>query len=525
MSDSNSYGFGGKLFAAIVLALLGGYVWACFESGRSPLAILSLFAGKEDPEPSKTPAPAKPQPKTEPIVARKPDPVKPVEPVIAKKPEVTPAPVTPKSYSPADMSILFNETDELLKRGKFFDARNKVANTSRLLVPQDSLTKFTEYELKVGKYHNLLLETTKGGTIEMPRMTRILIKNGGKLIVKIINETPDAVTYETLTGIRSRTTKDRCEEIVSLEPVYGGVEVNNELKNQARYKGLVLETDPVKSLSIKDAPGRTANGLQIFDLADFCARNGANKHLQPLFDEALARDPDLLTTVHETKADRMVEVLIYFLSINSAADARRTADLLKERYVDTKSYKDRVLADADINNAMDLVLKRAKSMAKLDPPTTTPKPQITPKPENPRPEGPKPEDPPKPETPDAVVKQPDPQPAEVVRSTEAERPLEPTTVAMPDGTNQKISELVVKGDRLFNEAMVHLRNSDPSINPDGWADENKKALKLFMQTNGECYMPAQDMYSTGIPMQLLDRVRETSMRTALCRKRSVSTRR
>jgi hypothetical protein len=72
---------------------------------------------------------------------------------------------------------------------------------------------------------------------------------------------------------------------------------------------------------------------------------------------------------------------------------------------------------------------------------------------------------------------------------------------------------------------VHLRNSDPSINPDTWAEENKKALKLFMQANGEAYMPAQDMYATGIPAQLLDRVRETSMRTALCRKRSVSTRR
>ena len=72
----------------------------------------------------------------------------------------------------------------------------------------------------------------------MPKMTRILIKNGGKLIVKILNETPDAVTYETLTGIRSRITRDRCEEIAPLEAVYARVEVNEELKKQARYKGL-----------------------------------------------------------------------------------------------------------------------------------------------------------------------------------------------------------------------------------------------------------------------------------------------
>jgi hypothetical protein len=426
------------------------------------------------------------------------------------------------------MSILFNETDDLLRRGKFFDARNKIGNTSRIQVPPDSLTKFTEYELRVGKYHNLLLETTKGGSIEMPKMTRILIKNGGKLVVKILNETPDAVTYETLTGIRSRITKDRCEEISPLEPVYARVEVNNELKSQAGYKGLVLETDAMKPLSVKDKPGKTATGLQIFDLADFCARNGANNHLMPLFEEALTRDPDLIVTVHETKADRMVEVLIYFLSINSAADARRTADLLKERYADTKSYKDRVLADADINTAMDMVLRR-RVIAKAEP-TPTVKPVLdAPKPAEPKPNtpDPKPQDPePKPQDPEPLPKPAEPKPSEeVVRNTDAEKPAEPTTVALPDGTNPKISDLVKRGDKLYDEAMVHLQASNPSINPDGWADENKKALKLFMQANGECFMPAQDLYSTGIPTALLDRVRETSMRTALCRKRSVSTRR
>jgi hypothetical protein len=522
--DSSSYGFGGKLIAAIVLALLGGYVWACVEMGRSPLAILSIFGSKEEPEAAKPAPPPKKEVKPEPIAVKKPDPPKPVEPVVTRKVEPAPS-AGPRLYSAVDMSILFNETDDLLRRGKFFEARNKIANASRLQVPPDALTKFTEYELRVGKFHNLLLETTKGGTIDMPKMTRILIKNGGKLIVKILNETPDAVTYETLTGIRSRITKDRCEEITPLEPVYARVEINNELKTQAGYKGLIIEADAMKPFTVKDKPGKTATGLQIFDLADFCARNGANNHLLPLFEEALTRDPDLLVTVHETKADRMVEVLIYFLSINSAADARRTADLLKERYADTKSYKDRVLADADINNAMDMVLKRGKPLAKLDPPTT-PKPVVEPsKPADkspvPYPEEAKPEDP-KP----APSEPPAPKPAEeVVRNTDPEKPAEPTSVAMPEGTNQKIADLVSRGDKLYNEAMIHLQASNPSINPDSWADENHKALLLFTQAVKECFGPAQDLYSSGVPTALLDRFRETSMRMALCRKRSVSTRR
>jgi len=521
--DSGSYGFGGKLFAAIVLALLGGYIWACVETGRSPLAILSLFGSKEEPETSR-PAPLpKKEVKVEPVVVKKTESIKPPEPPVAKKVEPPPS-AGPRLYSATDMELLFRETDDFLRRGKFFDARNKIANASRMQVPPDSLTKFTEYELRVGKFHSLLLETTKGGTIEMPKMTRILIKNGGKLIVKILNETPDAVTYETLTGIRSRITKDRCEEITPLEAVYARVEINEELKKQAGYKGLTIETDALKTFSLKDKPGKTVTGLQIFDLADFCARNGANNHLLPLFEEALTRDPDLLVTVHETKADRMVEVLIYFLSINSAADARRTADLLKERYADTKSYKDRIVADADISGAMDMVLKRAKPMAKLSP-SGAPKPQVEP----PRPAEAKtpapPSEDPKPDEPKPADSVP-PRPAEeLVRNTDPEKPAEPTTVAMPEGTSSKISDLVSRGDKLYNEAMVHLQASNPSVNPDAWADENKKALKLFMQANGECFMPAQDLYTTGVPTALLDRVRETSMRTALCRKRSVSTRR
>src|SRR5262249_1083213 len=154
-------------------------------------------------------------------------------------------------------------------------------------------------------------------------------------------------------------------------------------------------------------------------------------------------------------------------------------DLLKERYADTKSYKDRVLADAEINDAMNTVLKRSQAIAKVTAPapkpvapTPAPGPEPKPKVEEPKPETPEPP-PPKPVR---------PQP-EAARSPDPERPPEPTSVAMPDGTNQKISDLVAKGDKLFNEAMVHLRNSDPSINPDSWAEENKKALKFFMEAN------------------------------------------
>ncbi len=72
--------------------------------------------------------------------------------------------------------------------------------------------------------------------------------------------------------------------------------------------------------------------------------------------------------------------------------------------------------------------------------------------------------------------------------------------------------------------MRHLAASDPNVNPEGWADENRRALECFNRAQKECYGPAQDLYAAGVqvPRPLLDRTRESAMRQSLCRKRAVS---
>jgi hypothetical protein len=520
MSDSNSYGFGGKLVVAILLALVIGYLWACFEVGRSPLAILKFFESKEEPAvAAKTPEKPKDISKTAPAPVKKPE-AKPADPApVVKKPEVAPAPAGPKMYSAVDMSILFNEADDLLRRGKLFEARDRIQNTSRIMIPQESLAKYVDYEARVGRYHSLLLETTKGGTIEMPKMTQILIKDGGKLVVKVLSKDNDSITYETLTGIRSKIARDRCEEVKELEPVYARVEVGLELKKQADYKGLVIETPPGQPMTLKEKPGRKATSLQIFDLADFCARNGANDRLVPLFDEALSRDPDLLNTVHEAKAERMVEVLVYFLTIKATFDARKTLDILKDRYADTKAYRERVANDSEFMAAMEGVFNRRapQPIAKIDKPAEPVKPveNKTPDP-TPAPDAPKPVEPPAPRTPD-----PTDAPIRVEPT-----PGEVTAMSMPDGTNNKILGLVARGDELFKKAMEHLNNCDPRVKPESAATENKEALKYFMKANSEGYLLAQEEYKDGarVPEPLLDRVREATQRAYFCRKFAVSIR-
>ena len=105
-----------------------------------------------------------------------------------------------------------------------------------------------------------------------------------------------------------------------------------------------------------------------------------------------------------------------------------------------------------------------------------------------------------------------------------ERGLRPDKVvvgkAMPEGTPEKVRDLVGRGDLLFKKAMGHLLNSDPRKNPEGWRQENKAALEMFTKAVHESYIPAQDSYGDRVPPQaLLNRIRATMMRASLCRKR------
>jgi hypothetical protein len=289
-----------------------------------------------------------------------------------------------------------------------------------------------------------------------------------------------------------------------LDKIYSSVEVKLELIKKSGYVGLDVVDAPGKPLEYRERAGKTVTALQIFDLADFCARNGANERLSALFDVGLRRDPELVTTVHETKAERMIDVFLYFLSIDSAADARKTFDILDQRYKDTRAYGKKIAGDAEIKEHMAMVIEgKRRSPQPLARAERRREPEKVPAP--PPPPG-------KPET------------GETERGEEPPAPGDPTGAGLPEGTAVRVEDLVQKGDRYFDEAMKHLLNSKSDENPDGWAAENKTALELFLKANEQGYLPAQDIYGNGaVPQPLLDRVRETTMRASLCRKRAVRT--
>jgi hypothetical protein len=412
-------------------------------------------------------------------------------------------------YSAAEMTAIQKEADELLRRGRFLQAAEKLRDVKRPRIPAAELARFQETERRVAHYGSLVLETAAGTTAEIPKLTRIAIKNAGRPLGRILREDATFIYYETLTGIRSRLAKDLVE-LTPLTAEESAAEVLKEFRNQCGIRSLMLQTPVGQPPSWKELGGKKVTGAQYFALAEFCARNGAGEFLAGLFDLAVQREPDIRATAHAAKGERLVNQLFYSLTVNQLPQANHSLDALTTRYRDTAPYKEKLFADKETAEIVKVLLKRDLPEPRLPAP---PPPPIPP---------PAPDAPPAPPTAQA------PPPPEVLPLPEA--PPEPapagpgvpvTAIRLPSGTPPDVMTLVAAGDKHFDQAMKHLLNSNPTDNPDGWSQENAKALELFRKANNESYLPAQEKYTTGWPQSLLDRVRETTMRVALCRKRSV----
>jgi len=418
-------------------------------------------------------------------------------------------------YTRDEVSSVLQAVDDLVRRGRFFQAVEKLREIKKPRLPAGDSARFQETEQRVSAYAELLLETVEGDIAKVPALTRIAIKNGGKPLVRITKEDGTFYHYKTLTGIRFSLAKERVDTLTALTPQESADAVVAEFRNQCGNRNLMLQAQLGKPPSWKELGGTKVTGKQYFDLAEFCARNGAGEFLAGLFDMALQRDPEIRSSAHITKGGNLLNLLFYSLTVNNETQANYALNALTSRYRDTASYKEKLYGDKEITEIVKVLLKKdvpepksaavlvAKAPAEPKSPTDPAPPPSQPVPE-PRPLliGPPPEAPP----PDQGA---------------GGMPVAVTSYKLLSTTPPDILELVARGDKNFDEAMKHLLNSDPSVNPDTWSQENTKALELFKKANLESYIPAQDRYSSGVPQPLLDRVRETTMRSSLCRKRSV----
>lgn len=417
-------------------------------------------------------------------------------------------------YTAAELAALRASVDELVRAGNLVPAAAKFRELKPERIPPEELPKLQELDRKVGSFAALLLETSSGGVGEPPKLSRIVVKGGGKPLGRVFRQDALFVHYETLTGIRSKIAKAQVEAVTALPPAESLAELQKEFKNQAGRLGLVSTSEPGKPPAWKEV-GKKATGAQLFAVADFAARNGLGEQLAPLLDLALQRDPKLRETAHVAKGERLVNQLLFSITVNQLPQAEHSLGALTARYRDTAAYRERVHRDKELGELVQVLLKKGlpEPTAPEEPKVLAAAPPPPPTPENPLAAAP----PPAPvdvAPPAAPPPPPDPDPVD--------RTVPVTSRKLPPATAPDLLALVAKGDAMFDQAMKHLLASDPNENPDGWTKENAKALELFTKANLESYLPAQERFDAAVPQPLLDRVRETTLRSSLCRKRSVA---
>lgn len=415
-------------------------------------------------------------------------------------------------YPTAELAALHQAVDELALQGRFAQALAKLRLLKPERVSEADFPKVEQAERRTATAAALLLETASGGIGDCPKLTRIAVKGGGKPLGRVYRQDANFVHYETLTGIRSRIARAQVETLLPLSTPESAAEVFAELKRQCGNRGLLVQSDPGKPPILKELAGRKITGTQAFDLADFCSRTGHPEFLAALFDLAVQRDPAILDKSRLIKSERLVNQLLFSITVNQIPQATYSVELLSARYRDTAAYRERVHGDRDVSEIVGVILSR--KLPPPEPPGERVKLVFKREPVAAAvvPEEPKPVD---------AVAPPAAPPESPPDAGPPPAPLPVTARKLPDGTTPEVLDLVQRGDRAFDQAMVHLLNSDPNENPSGWAQENAKALDLFLKANVEAYLPAQNRYAADVPQPLLDRVREATLRSSLCRKRSV----
>ncbi len=537
-----SFGFFSKLWFVLMIAIVGGFAWAMHESGTKFEELAKLFSSESAESGSEnTLGKGRPsRPPHDPTTG--PPPIDPGPGVPSPAPSSAP-PVRLENYSADEMARLFEEVDRQLRIGRIKEAKEALQARNKLRIPPADAEKYSQLLDDSETYHRLLLDTIPGTTIDLPPITELELRGGGTLVVKNLREVTTGYRYETITGIRGGVEKERVVQATPRTGAYAMALLKIELEKQAGYKDVKISEERTPQGSIphfSSPPDKAVPGLFFFDLADFCARNGLNTMIVPLFQEGLRRDAALPTTVHEHKGRLFVEVLKYFMNILSREDCKQAMSILDKRYRDTGAFREfagddelMTLYRQIVEDPIAKAVPTPTPLPTFEPPVPTPAPTPAPTP-TPTTAAPTPAPTPGVTPAPTPIPTPVPTPLPTPKPTpdrraedETPKPVdEKQPTPLPEGSPSTAKDRVARGDQLFEDGMKAVRNSDPNANPKGWAAENKKALDILNKAF-DAYYAAQEAFEKSgkpIPQALLKRVREVQMTRSMCRKRATSSR-
>jgi hypothetical protein len=510
-----------KLIIAVVLGLMAGWLWASIELKKNPFAFLGSKK-KDVPAPKPTPKPKPPEPPPIASVEKKPEPPKPAE----KPPEpVKPPPPGISKMTPIEWEVTRASLERKLNRGRFDEFVNDLAKIDRKKVPDTGVLELRKYEDRFAYYQRLLAETSVGKVMPPPPLYLFTLVNGNEILAKLVTKDDKSYYIEMLIGIGTRLDKNRVKGMpVQLTPEQALARAEMFLEDKCENKGILRMKRDELIVGFADSPKRNPppNAMAYFDMAEFCAENGLAELIPMLLDCAREKDANIVNNVHEIKAARQVDMLRFLDSIQAKEDAMEVFLSLNARYYDTAVFaKERLYLKEKFGTLVRETAPPPPAYQPVEepPPAETPPPDQNPAGGDTIASGPKKTDPKEPayDGRDLVKRGTPPKPAV------DDKWQRPVTGAI---TVEAAQEHVAKGDAAYAEGKKHLQNSDPNENPNGWASENKSALK-FMSQAFEAYDTAQVIYEKlgmRIPSELLEKARETNMIRSMCRKRAVTSR-
>src|SRR5258705_4404731 len=105
------FGFPGKLLLMTLLSIVGGFLWAMADSGRTFSDMAKIISSEPTPESTASAPPAAP-PRGAPPTPGEP-------PVTGRPPAPPPAPPGPVAYTVETMTAPFDQVDGQLRQGRF----------------------------------------------------------------------------------------------------------------------------------------------------------------------------------------------------------------------------------------------------------------------------------------------------------------------------------------------------------------------------------------------------------------------
>jgi outer membrane biosynthesis protein TonB len=425
-------------------------------------------------------------------------------------PEEPEEPTEPDYYPSETVIAAVREADVVFKQGLFDQAVAVLTELETERIPHDQRGLVRDWIHRSESFARLLQETDLGTTGELPELKKITRKNSGSTIVaEVYREDRDYYYFRTPAGIKSR---------------YKKWEVQVELLDAEQARSALTESYRDRKERIEKDP----DPVLWFELANFSFKNGLNELGVEALELGSKSTENLLVVVLDGKAQRLYKTFWYFLTNGNEAEATRTLDVLKKGYPEC-SYI------AEIEEALAAIREEELAMAQRMKPDPKAEPEQPVKPE-PTPTDDPVEDPVK----DPVVQNPEENPSdnpsddpEEVRDGAVDIVKGPDIKIPAGGVEQdeafkENARQIAEGNDFYEQALAHLRNSDPVANPKTADMENLEALEDFKRAF-EAYLEAQD-YVEAHPNHpqkqwLRDRVRDTNFKRAGCMKRAVYTRR